>query len=272
MILVTGVTGHVGRPLTQMLVDAGAQVRAVSRTPEKAALPPSVEVVPNTDPPLDGVEAVFINLAALPEGPEKIVARAKEAGVRRLVGLSSYSVLDDNPRNAIAVRHRELERVVVDSGLEWVLLRPAGGFATTALEWRDQIRERGVVRGPFARAHSAPLHEKDIAEVAALALLTDKLLGTRPMFSGPESVTYEERARLIGEALGREIVFEEISAEEAVEEWVRAGIPLGAARARIHMFAQLVDRPHEISPLEPITGKRGRTFAQWAIDHVGDFR
>ena len=38
------------------------------------------------------------------------------------------------------------------------------------------------------------------------------------------------------------------------------------------MFAQLVDRPHEISPLEPITGKRGRTFAQWAIDHVGDFR
>ena len=156
MILVTGATGHVGRPLTQMLVDAGAQVRAVSRTPEKAALPPSVEVVPNTDPPLDGVEAVFINLAALPEGPEKIVARAKEAGVRRLVGLSSYSVLDDNPRNAIAVRHRELERVVVDSGLEWVLLRPAGGFATTASGMAGPDPRARRVRGPFARAHSAP--------------------------------------------------------------------------------------------------------------------
>lgn len=189
-----------------------------------------------------------------------------------MVALSSYSVLDDNPRNAIAVRHRELEKVVVDSGLEWVLPRPAGGFASTALEWRDQIREHGVARGPFARAHSAPLHEKDIADVAALALLTDDLLGTRPVFSGPESVTYEERAYLIGAALGRTVAFEEISAEQAIEEWIRDGIPAPAAQARIHMFAQLVDRPHEISPLEPVTGKQGRTFAQWATDHVGDFR
>lgn len=272
MILVTGATGHVGRPLSETLVEAGARVRALSRNPSSADLPGPVEVVSNENPSLEGVTAVFLNLAALPDGAGDLIERAREAGVRRLVALSSYSVLDDNPRNAIAVRHRELERFVVDSGLQWVLLRPAGGFASTALEWRDQIRERGVARGPFARAHSAPVHERDIADVAAMALLTDGLLGTCPMFSGPESVTYEDRARLIGEALQRPVVFEEISREKAVEEWVRDGIPAPAAQARIQMFSQLVDRPHEISSIEPITGKSGRTFAQWALDHVADFR
>lgn len=272
MILVTGATGRIGRPLTESLAEAGVHVRALSRNPDEAGLPSSVEVVSNENPSLEGVEAVFLNLAALPDGAQEIVARAKDAGVRRLVALSTYSVLDDNPRNAIAVRHRELERTVVDSGLEWVLPRPAGGFASTALEWRDQIREHGVARGPFARAHSAPLHEKDIADVVALALLTDDLLGTCPVFSGPESLTYEDRARMIGDALGRAVAFTEISKEQAVEEWIRSGIPAPAAQARIHMFAQLVDRPHEISPLEPITGKKGRTFGQWAIDHAGDFR
>ena len=38
-IVVTGATGNVGRPLVAELAAAGAEVRAVSRTPESAGLP-----------------------------------------------------------------------------------------------------------------------------------------------------------------------------------------------------------------------------------------
>jgi len=45
MILVTGATGTVGRQLVNELITAGADVRALSRTPERAGLPSGVEVV-----------------------------------------------------------------------------------------------------------------------------------------------------------------------------------------------------------------------------------
>ncbi|GAA2789590.1 SDR family oxidoreductase [Saccharopolyspora taberi] len=272
MILVTGATGTVGRPLVSLLVEAGAQVRALSRNPETADLPAGVEVARTEDLPMDGVTSVFFVLAAFPDGPAEVIEKAKAAGVRRIVALSSFSVHDQNPKNGIAIKHRQLEQEIRDSGLEWTFLRPAGGFAITALEWAGQIRGSGIVRFPFGRAHTAPVHERDIADVAALALLGDDLVGATPQFSGPESLTYADRARIIGEALGRELRFQEISADEAREDWRAVGIPPHAIEARLGMFAQQVDVEHPIDPIEPITGKPARTFAQWAADHADDFR
>jgi uncharacterized protein YbjT (DUF2867 family) len=254
------------------LLRNGANVRAVSRSPASANLPAGVAVARTEDLPLDGVTSAFFVLAAFPDGSGEFVKRAKDHGTRRIVALSSYSVLDDDPKNLIAVRHRELEREIEDSGLEWTFLRPAGGLAVTALEWADQIRREGVARGPYGRAHTAPVHERDVAEVAARALLTDDLVGEKPMFSGPQSLTYADRARLIGEAIGRPVRFEELSHDEARAEMRKVGVPPGAIEARLRMFVTLVDRPHEISPLEPFTGRPARTFAQWATDHAAAFR
>lgn len=272
MILVTGATGLVGRPLIERLLDAGAPVRALSRDPATAGLPAGVAVAPTKELPLEGITSAFYVMAAFPDGPAELIQQAKKHGTRRIVLLSSYSALDDDPQNFLAVRHRELEKAIEESGLEWTCLRPAGGFAGTALEWTDQIRSKGVARGPYGQAHTAPIHERDVADVAALALLTDELVGRRPLFSGPESLTYADRARIIGEAIGRPVRFEEISHDEARKDWLEAGIPRGAVEARLRMFAKLVGHPHEISPIEKVTGRPGRTFAQWAADHAADFR
>ncbi|MFE3718127.1 NAD(P)H-binding protein [Streptomyces cyaneofuscatus] len=268
----TGATGHVGRPLVDLLLKEGASVRALSRDPQRADLPEGVEVAATEDLPLDGIDSLFFVLAAFPDGPARLVEQAKKHGVRRIVALSSYSVLDDDPKNFIAVRHRDLEHQIEESGLEWTFLRPAGGLANTALEWREQIRTTGTARGPFARAHSAPLHEHDIAELGARALLTDQLVGAKPLFSGPESITYADRARIIGEAIGKPVRFVEISHDEARAEMKAVGVPPGPIEARLRMFAKLVDNPHEISPVDEFIGHPGRTFAQWAADHAADFR
>ncbi|MCW2919294.1 MAG: NAD(P)-dependent oxidoreductase [Actinomycetia bacterium] len=45
MILVTGATGTIGRPLIDLLISAGADIRAVTRNPQAAGLPAGVEVV-----------------------------------------------------------------------------------------------------------------------------------------------------------------------------------------------------------------------------------
>lgn len=38
------------------------------------------------------------------------------------------------------------------------------------------------------------------------------------------------------------------------------------------MFATLVGRPHEISPVDSFLGRSGLTFAQWVADHTNAFR
>lgn len=45
MILITGATGAVGRPLIAALISAGSDVRAITRDPATSGLPPAVEIV-----------------------------------------------------------------------------------------------------------------------------------------------------------------------------------------------------------------------------------
>lgn len=45
MYLVIGATAHFGRQAVEELVAEGASVRALTRTPERAALPQGVDVV-----------------------------------------------------------------------------------------------------------------------------------------------------------------------------------------------------------------------------------
>src|ERR1041384_501646 len=68
IIVVTGATGNVGRPLVAELVAAGARVRAVSRSPQSTEFPHGVEAVGSVVDALPDASAVFLNSRALGAG------------------------------------------------------------------------------------------------------------------------------------------------------------------------------------------------------------
>src|SRR4029453_17923078 len=101
MLLVTGATGTIGRPLIDILVNQGAKVRAVTHNPKAAGLPAEVEVVegdlarPATIAPhLDGVSALFLHPRAVGLAAGELLAAARQPGVRRVGGLSGTHVDD----------------------------------------------------------------------------------------------------------------------------------------------------------------------------------
>ncbi|TPQ20884.1 NAD(P)H-binding protein [Streptomyces sporangiiformans] len=277
MILVTGATGNVGRPLVDALLAAGAPVRALTRDPARADLPDGVETARTDELPLDGVDAVFLNPAVFWNGVGELLDRAAKEGVRRIVTLSSASALTDDPENFIAAHHRDMEAQVTGAGVEFTHLRPEA-FAANCLQWAEGIRRHGTVLLPYPQARTTPIHEADIAAVAAQALLTDELLGAFPLLTGPRALSFAEQVRLLSEALGREpgseLRVERISHDSALEGMIAGGVPHAAADTLLKMFREATDgAATPVSPeVERITGRPARDFAEWAEEHVTAFR
>ena len=282
LILVTGATGNVGRPLIDVVVGEGTEVRAVTRNPQVAGLPTDVEVVegdpsrPGTIAPfLEGVTALFLHPRAVGLATGELLALAREQGVKRVVVLSAINVDDDlaeQPSRYNGDRNKEVEDAAVGSGLEWVSLR-ASSFATnTLLTWGAQIRAGDVVRGPYATFAEAPIHERDLAGVGARALLTDELVGRRLELTGPQSLTHEEMVAIIGDVMGRPLRYEEIPPEVVKQGMVQRGFPEPFVEALMARYARGVGQPAPVTgEVEKILGRPARTYAQWVSDHADAF-
>ncbi|GGL14498.1 SDR family oxidoreductase [Planomonospora parontospora] len=284
-ILVTGATGFVGRNVVDRLVRAGTEVRALTRNPAAAGLPPQVEVVRgdlaepgSVAPAFDGIDRMY--LFPVDETAREVVAMAERAGVRRVVDLSAASVtagLHTNP----------VEEAVEESGMEWTHVRPCGFMVNTLQIWAPSVRAERVVRYPFADEPTMLVHEADIAAVAVAALLQDGHHGRAYTVTGPGLVSVREQVAAIGAALGEEVRYEEVTRERA-RELMRAQGGFAAESADLMLgFAEYGgDAPEgggyaeqdwstlmRVWPdVEQVTGRPPRTYAEWARDHAAGFR
>ncbi|MFL6073008.1 MAG: SDR family oxidoreductase [Mycobacteriales bacterium] len=272
MYLVTAATAPVGRSLAEQLVAAGHRVRALTRDPERADLPPGVEAAGGdlSDPDslksaLHDVTGVFL-LAVVPGFTPALLAAARDAGVRRIVFQSSGAIEDgaDPQPNEIAAFHGDIEQAIRASGLEWTFLRLEVASAD-ALQWAydvpAQLRAGDVVRGPYAEAAGSPIHPADLAAVAAAALTDDRHAGQVYRLTGPESVTHREQVRLIGAAAGRPLRFEELDpvvARRTISPYAPADVLFETWEHHLTSPAPVTDT------VERVTGRPPRTVAEWA--------
>jgi uncharacterized protein YbjT (DUF2867 family) len=280
-ILVVGATGSVGRHVVEMLRSVGVPPRALARRPETAGLPSDVEVIAgdltvpeSLERALDGVEAVFLLWTAPPATAEAVVGRIA-ARARRIVLLSSPHQTPHpffQQPNPLARFHAELDRLVTSAGAEWTILRP-GMFASNTIGWwAASIRQGDVVRWPYAEAETAPIDERDIAAVAARALLDGGHAGGDYVITGPASLTQMQQVGVIGDALGRRLRFEELSPDEfrtaTAGVWPERVVDMLLAAWR----ATIGHRAYVTSRVAEVTGTPARTFHEWARDHADDFR
>jgi len=285
MILVTGATGTIGRPLVDALVSEGAKVRAISRNPQAANLPAGVDVVEGDPsrpeeiaPFLEGVNGLFVNPRSVGIAAGELLALARRRGVQRVVALSATNVDDDparQPSRYNGDRNKEVEDAVTRSGLEWVALR-VGAFTTNTLMWAGQIRAGDVVRGPYAASTgpatgAAAIDPGDVAAVGARALLTDELVGRRPVLTGPQSLTQAQMVDVIGKVIGRPLRYQEIPPEAARQGML--GFPEGFVDAYLSLLAEAVGRPALVTDeVDKALGRPARTYAEWVADHAAAFQ
>jgi uncharacterized protein YbjT (DUF2867 family) len=270
-ILITGATGNVGRPLVAQLAAAGVEVRAVTRQPDTARFPDGVKAVRTAAEGLPGATAVFLNSRALGDELEPLVQQARRDRVRRLVALSAINADDDfsrQPSRFRGDRNKEVEQLAVDSGLEWVSLRPTVFITNFFGMWAPQLQAGDVVNGPYATASTAPIVDGDISAVAAKALLTDELVGQKIPLTGPQAFTNTEMVKVIGTVLGRPLRYQEVSAKLVRQRFLGLGFSADFADAYIAFLEATVDEPALVThDVEKILGRRAETFAEAVSAH-----
>ncbi len=273
-ILVTGGTGSVGRHVISELVARDCDVRAVVRDPCTASLPPGIGVArgdlssPETlGAALRDVGSVYLMWPALPVEPRVVDMIASRA--ERVVYLSA-DVPDLADGEQPVSFHQELERLIRKSGLSWTFVRGID-FATNTLRWAEQVKQ-GVVRLPYGQASRSLIHERDVARVVAHVLTSDGHDEAKYLITGPESIPQAELVRTIGEAIQRDVRWQELTPAQAREELTESWGDAELVDARLRAWSALVDSPERVTDtVERLLGAPAMTFREWAQDHVDDF-
>lgn len=282
MILITGATGTVGSELAKQLVEAGQQVRALVREPEKAKkFGPGVDVAkgdlskPETlGAAFAGVDKVFV----LSVGPELATLEtnafdaAKKAGIKHVVKLSALGVGTDAMAGAPGEKwHGESERRLRDLGTAWTILRPGPFFSNVIKVWA--ITQRGGLFLPTGNGKDTHIDPRDIAAVAVKVLTTPGHEGKIYELTGPELLSYAEVVQKVATATGKPFKFVDVPEAQWSQQMVAAGVPPGFVETLLVHFASVkAGRWKMTSTVADLLGRPARTFDEWAKDYVAELR
>jgi uncharacterized protein YbjT (DUF2867 family) len=234
MITVMGATGNTGRKITELLLEAGEEVRALVRSPDKLAeldalgaktLAGDVRDADYLASTFAGADAVYTLTAFDPTLPdyhadqdrrgEAIASAIRESGIRHVVALSSIGGELASGNGFIASLHRQERRLRALDRVNLMILRP-GSFFEGFYAALDTIRHEGVIADSVAPEAKVPMvATADIAAVAVGALRERNWSGVvvRELI-GPRDLTYTEAAATIGAAIGQPLPYVQLPDEE----------------------------------------------------------
>jgi uncharacterized protein YbjT (DUF2867 family) len=109
--------------------------------------------------------------------------------------------------------------------------------------------------------------------VAVRALTGDGHDGARYVLSGPRVLTQAEQLAVIGQAIGRELRWEELPRQAALQTLAAAWGDPAFAAAALDAWEWFVDHPETVTPaVRDLTGVPARSFADWAAANAAAFR
>lgn len=284
MILVTGSTGKVGQQLVSTLQAAKASFRALARSDASARdlAAKGVQVVrgdiadqASMRAALRGVETLFLlSSGADPYAAEApAVAVAKAAGVKRVVKLSVNGA-DADATNSFLRGHARVDRLLEESGMAWTFVRPTFFMQNWVLYNAPGIRAGQPVYANAGTSRIGWVDTRDIAAVAAVALVDPAHDGRIYDLTGPEALSYAEVAGRLGKLLGREVAYVAVSDRAAFDAMHSAGVPADYAFA-LTTLNQAVRRglaDATTDTVELVTGRPARTMDAFLRENADEFR
>ena len=238
-IAITGATGQLGQLVIQSLLKntATANIVALVRNKSKAA-----------DLKAKGIELRFFDydtpatLASALSGIDKlllisanevgrrtpqhkaVIDAAQQAGVPYIAYTSLLNA--DHSTLGLAQEHRETESLIKASGLQYTFLRN-NWYSENYLAGVTHTVEIGTLSGAAGEGKISSAARADYAEAAAKVLMTSGHENKTYELAGSTSFTLADLAGDIADVSGKEIIYQNLSAEDYTQALTQAGLPAG---------------------------------------------
>ncbi len=208
-VLVTGASGFIGQHLTAALVDAGHDVRAMTRRPDDyqgAGVPVAGDVTDadSLDAALEGADAAYYLVHSLDDddferkdadAARVFAAAAGRAGTGRIIYLGGLG-RDDEELSAHLRSRREVERILREGPVPVTVLRAAIVIGHGGISW--EITRQLVAHLPamvvphWATTRTQPIALSDVIRYLVGVLEPADAEGKTYEVGGPEVLTYAE--------------------------------------------------------------------------------
>jgi nucleoside-diphosphate-sugar epimerase len=221
-LAVTGATGFVGSRFLDQAVDAGHEVKALTRRPQPNR--PRVQWIEGSLADSDSLRNLVTGCSSVVhiagvlnardpadfergnvDGTVAMLAASTAAGITRFVHVSSLAAREPSLSRYGASKARS-EELVEGSGLDWVTVRPPAVYGPgdrETLELFRMARLRLMLLPPEGRV--SVIHVDDLARLLLALAESDSPSGTilEPDDGRPGGWSHKQLAQAIGRAVGR---------------------------------------------------------------------
>lgn len=283
-LLVAGASGHLGRRVVQLLLEAGAgPIIGVTRNPDRiadlAARGVTVRRGDFDDPhslsaAFAGAERMLlISTSDADPGGRRVaqhraaVAAAVQAGVRHVIYTSLVYPDPGNPI-AFAYQHFETEQALVNTPLDFTILRD-NLYAEVVLWTLPRAVATGQLVAAAGDGGVAYVTRDDVARAAA-TVLADSTAGRRYRdVTGPEVITHAELARIASVVTGRPVAYVRVQPEDVRKALIAAGVPEGGVDTAVSLDVAIAQGRlgYTTNAVLELTGGVPRTLMAFLVDH-----
>ena len=285
-ILVTGSTGTIGTQVLAHLDGHGADVRALTRSTDKAKLPAGILAVQGELSDVDSMRKAMAGVSTLfllvPNAADELtqamqaVNVARDAGVKGIVYLSVFKADTYGDVPHFASKYA-VERMLQQAALPATVLRPAY-FMQNDVRQKDALLTQGVYGMPIGARGVSMVDIRDIGDAAARELLrrerSDQPLAPEAYaLVGPDALDGQALAAIWSEVLGRPIRFGGDDLER-LEQRLKAVSPGWLAFDMRMMMKRYQDdgavaTPDDLERLSRLLGRPPRRYRDFAADAAG---
>lgn len=288
--MITGATGNVGFEIVKQLsapADRNTRLRAAVRSINDAAkvIGQRAELVEmdyskpeSLSKAINGINKLFLLTPFEPNMVElssNLISEAKAGTVKHIVKQSVIGA--DAEPGIIPLRlHRQVEKIIEESGIPFTFLRPNFFMQNFINFFGNTIRNQNSLYLPAGEGKVSFVDVRDIAAVAAKILVEndERHKGKSYNITGPEALSYGDAALILSNGLGKKITYVNISDEDARNGMRAMGLDKWFIDSMIELYE--ISRKGYASDIssavEHIIGRKSTSFSQFVKENIGSFR
>jgi uncharacterized protein YbjT (DUF2867 family) len=284
-ILLTDPTGTVSNAVINRLDSSGRNIiRGAVDTKVKVDKLNHVHEIANIDytrpetiaDTLNNIDRLFLRIPPSVEMVDissNFVEGAKKNGVEFIVKLSTMGA-DLEPGYTSGRLHREVEKIIEESGIPFAFLRPNSFMQSFITRSSQTIKNQNGIYLPAGDEKISLVDARDVAAVAAEVLTNNGSQHINKVYdiTGPEALSHSQVVEILSKETGRGVSYVDISEEDLRNRMKKMGIVDWSVDNALELYRMYRSgyRSQVTTVVEQLTGQKPTSFSQFARNYVQD--